>query len=358
MLVDNPSRLSTTLQKPTKRAVQLRAFLLEHADQPTVIAQAVEQFGITRQAVHKHVSALIAAGELTAEGNTRKRVYRAQAKTFSKSYRIAPNLAEDKVWRDDVEPFLSGLPKQALDIWNYAFTEMFNNAIDHSSGQTIWVTGNRSAKSTELHIRDNGVGIFKKIQRDLGLEDEKQAIFELSKGKLTTDPKRHSGQGIFFTSRMVNAFAILSGSVHFSHESGDEEDWVLDQPEPSKGTVVLLRVDNDTRHTMKKTYAQYSKPGTYGFNKTTIPVKLAEYATDQLVSRSQAKRVLLRVDQFSQVIVDFASVASVGQAFIDQIFRVFALEHPEVELFPLNATKEIRGLIRASIKAARPGFKG
>ena len=38
--------------------------------------------------------------------------------------------------------------------------------------------------------------------------DKRQALFELSKGKFTTDPSRHSGEGVFFTSRMFDDFEI------------------------------------------------------------------------------------------------------------------------------------------------------
>lgn len=86
---------------------------------------------------------------------------------------------------------------------------MFNNAIDHSGGTAITVQINKTAISTEIIISDDGIGIFKKIQSEFDLLDERHAIFELSKGKLTTDPRNHSGEGIFFTSRMFDQFEIL-----------------------------------------------------------------------------------------------------------------------------------------------------
>ena len=57
---------------------------------------------------------------------------------------------------------------------------------------------------------------------------------------------------------------------------------------------------------------------------THIPLRLAEYGEDNLVSRSQAKRVLARVDRFEEVILDYSGIRAVGQAFADEIFRVFA----------------------------------
>ena len=56
------------------------------------------------------------------------------------------------------------------------------------------------------------------------------------------------------------------------------------------------------------------------FNKTVVPVRLAQYGNDQLISRSQAKRVLARIDLFSTVLLDFEGVPAIGRAFADEVF--------------------------------------
>ena len=338
---------------------QIRSYILKNAHKKGLAQAVAEKFQVTRQAANGHLKSMVQQGLLSAEGNTRSKMYKlARTATAEFHYPISVSLAEDEVWRRDVAPFLGLLHDNVLAIWNYAFTEMFNNAIDHSLGNRIDVMIAKSAVDTEMVIADNGIGIFQKIRKAFDLPDEKQAIFELCKGKLTTDVVNHSGQGIFFTSRIVNAFDIMSGGVYFSHEIGRETDWMQDTEAGSTGTSIFLRVDNNTSRTIKKVYDQYSVEGSYGFNKTTVPVVLAKYGTDQLVSRSQAKRVLVRVEQFSQVIFDFSGVDMVGQAFADQIFRVFALEHPTVELHVIHANADVLGLITAARKASRPGYKG
>ena len=57
------------------------------------------------------------------------------------------------------------------------------------------------------------------------------------------------------------------------------------------------------------------------------------------------------VEKFKEVLLDFNGVESVGPAFIDQIFRVFQNEHPEIKIQYVNVNKEVetmikRGLIR------------
>ena len=64
---------------------------------------------------------------------------------------------------------LGQLPQNVTGIWHYAFTEMFNNALEHSEGTSIGVDFTKTAASTELVIFDDGIGIFKKIQAALGL---------------------------------------------------------------------------------------------------------------------------------------------------------------------------------------------
>ena len=336
------------------RGEDIRAYILQNIEKAGLAQRVAERFGITRQAAGHHLLKLTEEKSLIPVGNTRNRSYKlAATATREFFYTIDKDLAEDIVWRSDVLPFLGALPANVLEMWNWSFTEMFNNAIDHSGGTTIFVTASKTAVSTEISIGDDGVGIFVKIQEALGLMDERHAIFELSKGKLTTDSNHHSGWGIFFTSRMVDNFDILSGGVYFSHEIGKEHDWVIERPAFRNGTTVFLKIDNHTSRTRKKTLDKYSVGDSFGFDKTIVPVKLARYGNDQLISRSQAKRVLARVELFTQVLFDFTGVDMVGQAFADQIFRVFANEHPEMQLFPTHANEEIRNVISEVTRQGR-----
>lgn len=337
------------MSKIRVRGEAIRHYILEHLDKhPADIMKVTsEHFDVTRQAVNKHLASLVHEKAIIPSGNTRSRTYRlVPLMTWRQDYTLSSGLAEDAVWRKDIEEKLGPMPSNVLDIWRYGFTEMFNNAIDHSGGTTIHVTFEKTAVSTRIIIDDNGVGIFKKIQTQLGLLDERHAVLELAKGKLTTDPTRHSGEGIFFTSRMFDDFQILSGGVYFSHQFGDKEDWILERDGGSNGTCVWMKLNNHTARTMKKVFDEYASDDDYGFNKTVVPVKLAQYGDSKLVSRSEAKRLLARVDRFKIVILDFSGIESVGQAFADEIFRVFANAHPGMKLIELNASPEVQQMIQ------------
>ncbi|MDA8179292.1 MAG: STAS-like domain-containing protein [Deltaproteobacteria bacterium] len=290
---------------------------------------------------------LVKEGLVSAKGNTRQRFYGLVTLTTKTVTAPLLGLEEDRFWRQEVAPLLAGVRENVFKIWQYGFTEMVNNAIDHSGGAHLTVTMETTAATTTLWIADNGVGIFRKIQAELGLEDERHAILELAKGKLTTDPKRHTGEGIFFTSRMFDDYRILSGGVFFSHKTGEEEDWILDHDRPREGTTVFMSLRNRSDRTVKQIFDKYTaSPKDFGFNRTIVPVRLAKHGAEQLVSRSQAKRLLARFERFKVVILDFAGIDEIGQAFADEIFRVYSLQHPEVRIVPANAGPEVKRSIR------------
>lgn len=331
------------------RGEDIRRYIVENVDKhPTDISKVTgERFGITRQAVNKHLKRLTDELILTEAGQTRNRTYRLSAQVeWRGRYDIDPGLAEDVVWTNDIRLALGQLPDNVMSIWHHGFTEMFNNAIDHSSGKMIWVHIKKTAAQTSMVIIDDGVGIFRKIQKALGLLDERHAVLELAKGKFTTDPKNHSGEGIFFTSRMFDNFSIISDGTYFSHQKGKPEDWILERTPDEYGTSVHLVLHNHTSRTTRKVFDEFtSNNEEYRFDKTVVPVKLTKYGDDNLISRSQAKRLLARVELFKIVILDFSEVPSIGQAFSDEIFRVFVNQHPEVTLIPMHANSEVKRMI-------------
>jgi len=118
--------------------------------------------------------------------------------------------------------------------------------------------------------------------------------------------------------------------------------------------MVVMKLSNNTSRTSKQVFDRFTSDDDYGFTKTVVPVKLTQYGDDKLVSRSQAKRLLTRVDKFKTVIFDFSDVESVGQAFADEVFRVFANRHPEMELIPINANKDVKQMINRALSHEKP----
>jgi anti-sigma regulatory factor (Ser/Thr protein kinase) len=295
---------------------------------------------------------LLKEGLISVEGKTRNRKYTLKPIVDSTMIFALAGLSEDVIWRQNVLPLLQEIPDNIKKICAYGFTEMLNNAIDHSDGKTVTVHVKRTQKKIELSILDDGIGIFNKIQKAFGLDDVLHSILELSKGKLTTDPKHHTGEGIFFSSRIFDRFSILSGKLFFSHTSNpnniDGSDWLIEHKTGSvQGTIIQMEVGLDTQRTTKEVFDHYSDDEP-NFSKTHVPVFLAQYGDENLISRSQAKRLLTRFDRFKEIVLDFQNVESIGQAFADEIFRVFKSEHLNINLYPINANEEVmRMIVRA-----------
>ncbi len=201
------------------RGEEVRAFILQNVEKhPDVSHLVATHFDISRQAANKHLQKLVVEGALTPEGRTRYRKYRLAAlREWKNIYLIKPGIEEDQAWSRDIAPVLGKLPQNVMDIWHFCITEMFNNAVDHSGGNHIFIKIAKTAANIQIMLDDDGIGIFRKIQTAMNLLDERHAILELAKGKLTTDPKGHTGQGIFFTSRLLDSFDILSGGCFFTH---------------------------------------------------------------------------------------------------------------------------------------------
>ncbi len=313
-----------------------------------LVRVTADALGLSRTAVATRARALAEQGFLDKEGTTRP-TYR-RGSNFYVEFRYPLNgLQEDQVWSRDVSPLLRPLAENVLDICHHAITEMVNNAIDHSEGSDVRVMVAVKNGQVCLSVIDDGVGIFRKITKALALPDERLALLELSKGKLTTDPRRHSGEGVFFTSRMFDHFEIESGELVFDHDANEPDDILLDIDETADvgGTAVRMTIATDSPRTAREVFAEFSSgPDEYAFAKTVVPVRLAKVGDENLISRSQAKRLLQRVERFRCVMLDFEGVTTIGQAFADEIFRVFANEHPEVELVAIHAVADVQQMIR------------
>ena len=338
------------MSRVRERSELIRQFILIQVRKHPrdVVSLASQEFGISRQAINKHIQYLVEQKAIVVEGSTKNRSYHLHLLIdWNQVYSLTDKLQEDVVWDTDIKPLIADLPKNVRDIWVYGFTEMLNNAIDHSSGTKVIVQVQKTAIDTEIAILDDGEGIFKKIQRELQLNDERHAMLELAKGKLTTAPDRHSGQGIFFTSRMFDIFMIRSENVYFSHMSNYQGDFIGEGNNPLSGTSVFMKLKNNISRTAKQIFDDFSSVDSddYDFIKTVVPVHLAQYGDESLVSRSQAKRLLSGVDKFKVVVFDFSGVEAIGQAFADEIFRVFKKQHPEMEIMSLNASKEVAQMI-------------
>jgi len=314
-------------------------------------------FSITPQAVHLHIQRLEKDDWLTSTGKGKgKSYFLGENRKYSSLFKLSKGFTEDNVWRDHFSFIFEGIADEVLDICHYGFTEMVNNVIEHSEGKTIFISVERNAEDIIICIIDDGEGIFKRIKRLCKLADERQALMELSKGKLTTDPDNHTGEGIFFTSRVFDIFEIDSKGIKFSHQDTNSFDYIIDSDllSDKPGTVVYMQINKKSKRSIQDVFDQFtSGPENFQFNRTVIPVRLAQYENETLVSRSQAKRLLSRIERFTNVIFDFDQVKSIGQAFADEIFRVYAQKNQHINLLPINMDKNVEKMVLRAINNVR-----
>lgn len=334
-----------------------RRIIQDVRDHPADIVKHITQiFGITPQAVNNHIKRLIKENRLGSSGIGKgKRYFLGDVRGHRSAFALSEDFTEDSVWRNQFAFVFEGLPENIFDICHYGFTEMVNNVIDHSDGGFVAISAERDIDHITILVVDDGEGIFKKINRLSNLEDESQALFELHKGKLTTDPDNHTGEGVFFTSRAFDVFEIESKGLRFNHNDQFDFDYLMesDFDGAEVGTLVYMNIKRDSKRDLQTLFDEYAEADEYQFNKTVIPVQLAQYGNEKLVSRSQAKRLLARVDKFKYVIFDFDGVSAIGQAFADEIFRVYAKKHPEILLTQLNMSSNVQKMVSRAV-----GLKG
>lgn len=312
---------------------------------------------VSPQSVYRYLRQLEEQGKISRISAGRSYVYSLVDHESVMTVKL-PGANEDAVWNRELRPLLNNMPETAFNNCHHAFTEMLNNAIDHSEGDRAVIVVKNNGFRVQIGIDDNGVGIFSKIAAALGLEEKRFAVLELAKGKITTDPASHSGEGIFFSSKAVDSFAISSDGLAFYAGAKRDNEFLIDHKfsKKQKGTLVLFEILFDHKQTMRELFDKYTQESDhYGFSKTVVPVRLLEYGDDSptFVSRSQAKRLLVRFERFEHIVLDFAGISEIGQGFADEVFRVFASRHPGTELVAKNCSFDVQNMINHVLHAAR-----
>lgn len=266
---------------------------------------------------------------------------------WSKSFDLG-GLEEDVVWREVRELLFAASHSNARDISGYVFTEMLNNAIDHSEGNRVHVSVRDGDESVQFVIKDDGCGVFKKLQSSLGLERTIDSIGELSKGKRTTAPVKHTGEGIFFSSKAATIFMLESTELAWRVDN-ELSDFTVMKSSVTTGTTVTVTVSKRTSRRLAEIFGEFTQD--YEFVKTRPSVKLFETGLD-FISRSEAKRLMQGLEKFEEIDLDFQKVEWVGQGFVDEVFRVWQSEHPDTVLGAINMNQEVEFMVERGRRTA------
>mgnify|MGYP001571746742 FL=1 len=307
---------------------------------------------VTRQYISVVLHRLASNGKLVKMGSTRYAFYvlPEQAQRFGvgiKKRLRNKELREHEVWADikDQIPSISQARENVRSVFEYAFSEMLNNAIEHSHSRFIEVEMRKERNLLVFTVNDSGLGAFRSVMQKRNLRSELEAIQDILKGKMTTQPQAHSGEGIFFTSKVGDIF-ILESFGHRLRVDNIVHDVFIEALKPVKrGTKITFSVSLDSSKHLSDVFKKYqSDPKEYAFDKTEVQVRLYTMGTIY-ISRSQARRILAGLEKFKTVILDFDKVPTIGQSFADEIFRVFQSRHPHITITPINMNEAIQFMV-------------
>ncbi len=338
--------------------------MAESAEGPVRIAEVARELGLSATRIRQLADAGIIPSSRTLGGH---RLFDLEAVRAAVARRTLPQdpltaimnaepswhneltllgLSEDVVWRRVAEDVGLDRESPAGRLIGYAFTEMLNNAIDHSGSESVVISWWTDAGQWTFEVRDYGVGAFLKLREGLRLASDFEAVQELSKGKRTTDRLRHTGEGIFFTSKAVDLFRLTSSGVRWTVDNL-RRDTALGVVPAAQGTSVVCQIDPQTDRTLPGLFQEFTQD--HAFVRTRPVVKLFEIGT-VFVSRSEARRLLEGLDvDFDTVEVDFSGVADVGQGFVDELLRVWPAAHPGKTVTPTNMNKAVEFMIQRGL---------
>ncbi|HET9644637.1 MAG TPA: ATP-binding protein, partial [Burkholderiaceae bacterium] len=167
----------------------------------------VERTSCSRAAALKALRRLVELQWLTRSGTRNRPVYGpGPLRQVVRRYSLN-GLAEDLPWSRDFAPNFA-LPPAVQRMLQHTFQELLNNAINHSGGTRVTVSVRQTLTQAQLLVSDDGCGLFDRVRNAFAIEDPMHAMLELSKGKLTTQPDRHTGRGLFFTSQLADVFDL------------------------------------------------------------------------------------------------------------------------------------------------------
>lgn len=329
-------------------------YLLEHIDShdKDCVKKTVENFGLSKSTVYNYIKEL-EKNNIILKGENHSR-YILKKERFTFTYINDNSLMEHRIYDNDIAPLLETLDKNVLSIWRYAFCEMMNNAIEHSAADTISCIVTKDALKTEIAIEDNGIGIFRNIQKfiketkneDYSLEESASLLLA---GKFTTAKQFHSGEGIFFTSHIMDRFTIYSDGVLFTRDIVKSD--MMNIEGLGNSTCVIMSLSNRSRKILKSIFDEFSDVDE-GFFKTQIPL-IHMFQSGYPVSRSEARRLGEMILNFREIILDFSYIEDIGQAFAHELFVLWQGNNPDKKIVIQNANENVDFMIKRVIRTAQ-----
>lgn len=320
---------------------------IEHGDD--LAAEVARRLDIGTRRAAVMLRQLAERGWLSVQRQGRRQVHRpGTLRQVVQTYTLA-GLEEDLPWRRDFRPCFE-LSRHVTQLMGQAFTELLNNAAEHSGGTQVSVSLRQTPQQLQLLVADDGVGLFQHLRETVAIDDPMLALLELSKGRLTSQPLHHCGHGLFLSARLADVFHVQANGESWMTRDGDGSGWQRQRLGPARpGTTIYLSVACDTLRTLDAVLNDWRADAEAAdFSRTAVPLRLLAGADGQamLHSRADARRVTHRLTAFALAELDFEGIEAIGPAFADELLRVWGSSHPEVQLKLSNAAPGVLQALR------------
>ena len=320
---------------------KIKKFILDNLSQHQrdIIQEAIVKFGISRQAVHRHMNSLIVEKKVAAFGNTKGRYYELMPTVnFNKTINIASSKGPNHLLKKIILPHLKSLSKNIYEIFEFSISALINNVYDHANASKLYFKIFINRDISHFILSDNGIGIFDNIVNELKLSSAQVAAFQLAKGKVSSDLSKNLGEELNTVIRLFDFVSVEANGkgLKYSH---DKQNWSISDSAQKYGTRIHLKIHSESNRTFE-----------YVFNKIffhekgsiRIPLGLMNTSEHMIVStRNQTKNILRDIEDYKKIEFDFNKVKLIGPAFADQLIRNTKERNQSADIRWINSNKTV-----------------
>ena len=328
---------------------KIKNFILDNLSnhQKDIIQTAISRFGVSRQAVHKHMNSLIDDSKVLAHGTTKGRYYElVPTVNFSKSFVIDQSSSDLELVKKHIIPHFKPLPKNIYEIFEFSAFVLISNVIEHSSATKIFCKIYINHDNAHFVVSDNGVGIFGKIARKLKLTDLQLATLELAKGRLTNDPEDLAGAELNAVVRSFDTVKIESSKISLSYQSNDQK-WKIKDSVQKYGSRIHLIINPFSNKTCSETLFQvFNNENKY----MRIPLNLLQASKIKVMnSRNYVSNALRNVEGYEKIEFDFQNINLIGPTFANALISNTLKNNQYAEINWINSNETIDLLMARAI---------
>jgi biotin operon repressor len=332
--------------KPTH---QIQNFILDNLSghQRDIIKAAISKFGISRQAVLKHMNTLIREKHIVAHGKTKDRYYELEPLlNYTKLVDITQGFKVDRFLRTEILTSLDSLPRNICEISEYALAALLHNVLDHAQATHFSVKLFSTRDETHVVVTDNGVGIFHHIRDGLGLEGKTISAIELAKGPGPNEAGHHAGDDLHAVMMLFDGITIDSAEISLRYEKKVDR-WSLQESMQARGTKIHLEISTNSSITCNEIF---SKLFAEEKSVVRIPVNLARTNGELLISRNQAHKLVHNIEFTKEVEFDFTGIDVIGPAFAHELVWISREKNKSIDIDWINAADTVNLLMSRAVK--------